>query len=132
MTARTAPTGDNEALSPLPGEAGVPSVAAHQASGAGSGQIAATPISTGRANGAPSNPGNPLALLGGPGGLPSDKAYNIEGVTLNLDVAMQGKTGAVRGISVDGAVVFKEVFDLRHMLGGLLIVAGVAVAMSER
>ena len=78
------------------------------ASGAGSGQIAATPISTGGANGAASNPGHPLALLGGPGGLPNDKAYNIEGVTLNLDVAMQGKTGAVRGISVDGAVVFKE------------------------
>ena len=47
-------------------------------------------------------------MLGGAGGMPSDKAYNIEGVTLNLDVAMQGKAAAVRGISVDGAVVFKE------------------------
>lgn len=78
------------------------------ASGASSGQIAATPISTGGANAAPLNPSNPLSLLGGPGGIPNDKAYSIEGITLNLDVAMQGKTGSVRGISVDGNVLFKE------------------------
>ncbi len=78
------------------------------ASGASSGQVAATPISTGGANAAPSNPGNPLSLLGGPDGTSNGKAYNIEGVSLNLDVAMQGKTGSVRGISVDGNVVFKE------------------------
>jgi hypothetical protein len=79
------------------------------AGAAANGQIAATPISTGGGTAAPqSTVGNPLSMLNGAGGMPSDKAYNIEGVTLNLDVAMQGKTAAVRGISVDGAVVFKE------------------------
>jgi hypothetical protein len=76
--------------------------------GAGSpGQIAATPISTGGASASPPA-GNPLAMLNGAGALPGGKAYNIEGVTLNLDVAMLGKTATVRGIAVDGAVVFKE------------------------
>lgn len=78
--------------------------AAH--AGGASGQLAATPISTGGGTSQPNS--NPLNLLNGAGGLPNDKSYNIEGVTLNLDVAMSGKTAAVRGISVDGAVVFKE------------------------
>lgn len=81
--------------------------AASNAGAAANGQIAATPISTGGASAAPAT-GNPLSMLGGAGGMSSGKAYNIEGVTLNLDVAMRGKTGSVRGISVDGAVVFKE------------------------
>ncbi|QDT76283.1 hypothetical protein [Lacipirellula limnantheis] len=72
--------------------------------GVAHGQIAAVPISTG--GGAAS--ANPLALFNGPTGASNGKAYNIEGVTLNLDVAMRGKSGDVRGISVDGAVVFKE------------------------
>lgn len=82
---------------------------AGQAGVGANGQIAATPISTGGGAAAPQpTVGNPLSMLNGAGGMPGDKAYNIEGVTLNLDVAMQGKAAAVRGISVDGAVVFKE------------------------
>ena len=77
------------------------------AASAGNGQLTATPISTGGGSAPPAN-ANPLALLNGAGGATNGKSYNIEGVTLNLDVAMQGKTAAVRGISVDGGVVFKE------------------------
>ncbi|WP_428307284.1 hypothetical protein [Lacipirellula sp.] len=74
------------------------------------GQIAATPVSTG----GPTMPtpvappaSNPIALFN-PSGAANGKSYDIQGVTLELDVAMQGKTAALRGVNVDGNVLFKE------------------------
>lgn len=74
------------------------------------GQIAATPISTG----GPAMPppvappaSNPMALFD-PSGAGNGKSFDIQGVTLDLDVAMQGKTAAIRGINVDGNVLLKE------------------------
>jgi lipopolysaccharide export system protein LptA len=78
---------------------------AADAAGPAAGKVPAAAISTGGATApAPGGIGS-LDLLNATG---DGKTYNIEGVTLNLDVAVRGKKANLRGISVDGGVVFKE------------------------
>ncbi|BBO36497.1 hypothetical protein [Lacipirellula parvula] len=74
------------------------------------GQVVATPISTGGPSAPPPTTlpaSNPIALFN-PSGAGNGKSYDIQGVTLELDVAMQGKITALRGVDVDGNVLFKE------------------------
>lgn len=82
----------------------------HSANGAiRGGLIPATTVSASNSGAAAAPPpaANPMAMFNPRDGA-SDKSYNIKGITLSLDVAMRGKQAAVRGMSVDGGVVFKE------------------------